>query len=208
MTIKDSWSMLYESRKVIRENFPNFWKVTVQKKPMYAIKNVITEKMNVLDVGSYNRGLKDKLKNYCNDFTYKSMDIDRSKEHDYYSFEDIKEKFDIVFLFEVIEHLDLTNGVDMLKNIHSVLKVGGKIVLTTPNVFHPNRYWESTHKVSYRYDEIGGLLSYVGFDVKNIFRIYNDSFFKRFVRLYITSYIHEYFSVDFAKSILIIGEKD
>ena len=116
-------------------------------------------------------------------------------------------EYHIVFLFEVIEHLELDAGVDLLKNINRVLKKGGKVILTTPNVYHPNRYWECSHKVSYRYDEIGGLMDFVGLNVVSICRIYNDAFLKKLFRLHLTSYIHEYFSIDFAKSILLVGEK-
>jgi len=202
-----SWSKLYETRKVIRENYPDFWRIKVVKKPADVIKTYMKEGDTVLDVGSYNRGLYNKLKNYFKNFTYKSMDVDRDKKHDYYSFEEIKEKFDIVFLFEVIEHMELNQGVELISNINKVLKKGGKLILTTPNVYHPNRYWECSHKVSYRYDEIGGILDFSGFNVIRINRIYNDSFFKRIFRLYFASILHRYLSVDFAKSILLVGEK-
>ncbi|MBN1521014.1 MAG: methyltransferase domain-containing protein [Candidatus Aureabacteria bacterium] len=205
--ISDSWSKLYETRKVIRENFPDFWKMRVIRKPMWAIRRFMKEGDLVLDAGSYNRGLYHQLKTSFQDVKYRSMDIDRDKKHDYYSFEEIKEKFDIVFLFEVIEHLNLQDGVILLKKIHHVLKDKGKIILTTPNVFHPNRYWECSHKVSYRHDEIGGIMDSVGFNVVQIYRVYNDSFLKRMFRIYIASFVHEYFSVDFAKSILLVGEK-
>jgi len=207
MDIADSWSKLYETRKVIRENFPDFWKLCIIRKPIDAVREFMQEGDTVLDIGSYNRGLLKKLREYYSSFCYKSMDIDRDKEHDYYSLEEIDEKFDIVFLFEVIEHLNLQEGVSMLKKVNDILKRNGKVILTTPNVYHPNRYWECSHKVSYRHDEIGGLMEYAGLKVVRIYRIYNDSFFRRLFRIYIASAIHQYFSIDFAKSILIVGEK-
>ena len=207
MEIADSWSKLYETRKVIRENYPDFWKIKIIRKPLLAINEFMKEGDSVLDVGSYNRGLCEKLKSSYKNFNYKSMDIDEDKKHDYYSFENIEEKFDIVFLFEVIEQLELKQGVHLLEQINKVLKKNGKILITTPNVFHPNRYWECSHKVSYRHDEIGGIRDYVGFEVCKIYRIYNDAFLRRLFRIYVMSYIHKYFSVDFAKSILLVGEK-
>jgi predicted SAM-dependent methyltransferase len=207
MEIADSWSQFYETRKVIRKNFPDFWKIKIIEKPVLAIRQFMKEGDKVLDVGSFDRGLHGRLKEYYKRFEYKSMDVDRRMQHDYYSVEGIKEKFDIVFLFEVIEHMDLKEGVKMLENIHGILKPKGKVMLTTPNVFHPNRYWESSHKVSYRYDEIGGVLDFVGFNVIEIYRIYNDAFLKKLFRIHLASWIHEYLDVDFAKSILLVGEK-
>jgi len=62
--------------------------------------------------------------------------------------------------------------------------------------------------VSYRYDEIGGILISLGFQVKSIFRIYNDAFFRWLFRIWVAAPIHKYFSVDFAKSILVVASKE
>lgn len=205
--ISNSWNGLYEYRKKIRKQFPLFWKIKVIKKHYDVIKPYLSEGISVLDVGSGNRHLGDRLKEENPKILFKSMDIDRKQHHDYYSLEEINEKFDIISLFEVIEHLEFTEGVEMFKKLEKLLLHNGRLVLTTPNVFHPNRYWEYSHKVSYRYDEICGLLLALGYKVTNVYRIYNDSFLKRLIRLYIMAPVHRYFNIDFARSIAIVAQK-
>lgn len=200
-----SWSNLYGFRKQIRRKFPNFWRIKVIKKPFDAVRPYLKDDSRILDVGSGNRQMEGKLKSASHNIIYKSMDVDRDNFHDYYSLDDIKEKFDIVLLFEVIEHLEFDEAIRILERIKQLLIPCGRLILTTPNVYHPNRYWEYSHKVSYRYDELGGLLLTLGYTVEYIYRIYNDAIIQRFIRLYLMAPLHHYFSIDFARSIAIVA---
>jgi hypothetical protein len=94
-----------------------------------------------------------------------------------------------------------------LRKIHSILAPSGKLYLSTPNLHHPNRFWDIDHKTPYRYDEIAAVLLSLGFQINSIYRIYNDSFFKRFFRLYFAAWLHRYLDVDFAKSIAVVAQK-
>lgn len=205
-TLRTSWSTLYRTRREIQRNFPDFWDLGIRKKHTDVILEEIRDGDAILDIGSSSRKLRQFLIEQCGrKVTYKSMDIDRETQQDYYSLDEIREKFNIVFLFEVIEHLTFEDGLQLLESIHDLLLPGGKLVLTTPNAFHPNRYWEYSHKVSYRYDEIGGILISLGFTVTKIFRIYNDAFLRRVFRIWVAAPLHKYLSVDFAKSILVVA---
>jgi predicted SAM-dependent methyltransferase len=208
-TLKTSWSTLYKTRREIQRQFPDFWDLAVRKKHLEIVLEEIRDGDSILDIGSSTRELRQRLIDAAScKVTYRSMDIDRETKQDYYSLDEIKEKFNMVFLFEVIEHLSFEDGVQLLNTIHNLLVPGGKLILTTPNSYHPNRYWEYSHKVSYRYDEIGGILISLGFKVSKIFRIYNDAFFRRLFRLWIAAPLHRYLCVDFAKSILVIAAKE
>lgn len=204
--ISKSWYGLYGFRKKVRSRYPNFWRIKVVKKPFDVVRPYLNGGTRLLDVGSGNRQIEGKLRGLYPEIVYKSMDIDRDKFHDYYSLDEIKEGFNIVLLFEVIEHLEFSEAVEMLEKIRRLLIPGGRLILTTPNVYHPNRYWEYSHKVSYRYDEIGGLFLALGYDIERIFRIYNDAIIQRLIRLYIMAPVHHYFSIDFARSIAIVAK--
>lgn len=207
--LKTSWSTLYKTRREIQRNFPDFWDLEVRKKHLEVILEEVKDGDKILDIGSSTRELRHALIDLCGrSISYKGMDIDRETTQDYYSLGEINEKFNVVFIFEVIEHLTFEDGMHLLSEIHEMLLPGGKLILTTPNAFHPNRYWEYSHKVTYRYDEIGGILISLGFKVKRIFRIYNDAFFRRLFRIWIAAPLHKYFSVDFAKSILLVALKE
>lgn len=162
----------------------------------------------VLEIGAYNRSMKEEIENCYPDVNYKSMDIDRETFQDYYSLDEVKETFNIILLFEVIEHLTLPEGVQMLKKIYELLKPNGRLILTTPNLYHPGRYWDdASHRTPFRYDEIGGVLLGLGYRVRHIYRVHNDAFFQKIFRLFLMP-LHKYLDIDFAKSILIIAEKE
>ncbi len=203
-----SWSKLFEYRDKIHERYPDIWDLKILRKRFPLMVNTIRDGEKILDIGASNRNLEGRLKKHYPGLIYKSMDVDREQIHDFYSLDEIQESFDIVFLFEVIEHLDLGEGVQLLKRVYDFLNEGGRLILTTPNVFNPSRFWrDATHKVAYCYDELGGLLLAQGFQIKAMYRTYSDAFHRYFFRLYVMAPLHRYLGVDFAKSILVIAEK-
>jgi len=205
---KVSWSKLFEYRDQIHSRYPEIWDLRILRKRFPLMVKTIRDGEKVLDIGASNRNLQERLKRHFPKLVYKSMDIDREQFHDFYILEEVREPFDVVFLFEVIEHLDLEEGVQLVKKIHDLLNEGGRLVLTTPNVFNPSRFWrDATHKVAYCYDELGGLLLAHGFQIKAMYRTYSDAFHRYLFRIYVMASLHRYLGIDFAKSILVIAEK-
>jgi SAM-dependent methyltransferase len=208
MSEETSWSRLFEHRDKIHEKYPEIWDLKILRKRFPLMLETIRDGERVLDMGASNRNLDGRLKRHFPSLIYKSMDIDREQVHDFYSLEEIRECFDVVFLFEVIEHLDLEEGIRLLKRIYELLDPGGRLILTTPNVFNPSRYWrDATHKVAYCYDELAGLLMAQQFQVRAMYRTYSDAFLRYLFRIYVMAPLHRYLGIDFAKSILIVAEK-
>jgi SAM-dependent methyltransferase len=203
-----SWSKLFTYRDQIHGRYPEIWDLKILRKRFPLMLENIRDGEKILDIGASNRNLEERLKRYYPNLIYKSMDVDREQVHDFYSLEEIQETFDVVFLFEVIEHLELEEGLNVLEKIYGLLHGGGRLILTTPNVFNPSRFWrDATHKVAYCYDELGGLLLAQGFQIKAMYRTYSDAFHRYLFRLYVMAPLHRYLGVDFAKSILVIAEK-
>lgn len=203
-----SWSHIFKNRADVHDLYPDIWDLKIARKRLPLMLKHIKNGDKILDVGASSRDLERRIKRHRPSIVYKSMDIDRQEVHDYYSMDQVEETFDVVFLFEVIEHLDLNEGVVLLKKIHSVLKEGGHFLLSTPNTFNPGRYWrDATHRVAYCYDELGGLLLAQGFKIKGMYRTYNDAYHRYLFRVYVMSPLHRYLGIDFAKSILVVAEK-
>jgi 2-polyprenyl-3-methyl-5-hydroxy-6-metoxy-1,4-benzoquinol methylase len=140
--------------------------------------------------------------------TYKSMDVDRSNPHDYYDVESITEQFDAIIMFEVIEHLSLQEGIELMNKLYNRLNNGGIIIVSTPNIFNPARYMrDATHQTFYAYDELCGLFSIAGFDVKEVYRSYNDAFHRYLLKVYILGWLFRVLGIDYAYSIFVVGEK-
>jgi len=208
MNERISWSKLFEYRDQIHSRYPEIWDLKILRKRFPIMMKTIQDSEKVLDIGASNRNLQDRLKRHFPKLIYKSMDIDREQFHDFYSLEEVQESFDVVFLFEVIEHLGLEEGIQLIRKIYDLLNEGGRLILTTPNVFNPSRFWrDATHKVAYCYDELGGLLLAHGFEIKAMYRTYSDAVHRYLFRIYVVAPLHRYLGIDFAKSILVIAEK-
>ncbi len=200
-----SWSTFYACRKEIRKAYPDVYKLKIRKKLFDVVMEEVSGSEKILDVGASSKSLGDRVKKTHPSVEYKTMDVDRAGSHDYYDLADIKEKFDVIVLSEVIEHLNFKDGIELLKELKGLLAPGGRLVVSTPNLNHPNRYWDSDHITPYRYEEISGALKWIGYDVDKIYRIYNDQFIKRLIRLYIMAPLHRYLDVDFARSIVVVA---
>ena len=208
MNNETSWSKLFEYREQIHKMYRDIWDMKILRKRFPLMVRMIGDGEKILDIGASNRNLEKRLKRHFPNLIYKSMDIDREQVHDFYSMEEIRETFDVVFLFEVIEHLELEEGVRLLQRSYDLLHEGGRLILTTPNIFNPSRFWrDATHRVAYCYDELGGLLLSRGFSIAAMYRTYNDVFHRYLFRVYVMAPVHRYLGIDFAKSILIVAEK-
>jgi len=202
------WSQIIHYRDQIHERYRKIWNIPLIKRRFSLIERNIRPGMSLLDVGAGKRGMEEKIATKHTGVIYKSMDIDRQLPHDYYSLDEIKEQFDLILLLDVIEHLELEDGVKMLKRLHELLVEEGKLIINTPNIFNPSRFWlDATHKVAYSYEELGGIVLSQGFDVLEIYRTYADSFPKYFLRLTFFYPLHRILNVDFAKSIIILAQK-
>lgn len=198
------WSQIIYHRDQIHERYRKIWDIPLIKRRFSLIDRNIRPGIRLLDVGAGERGMKVKIRKKLAGVIYKSMDIDCRLPDDYSSLDEIDEYFDLIILFDVIEHLELEEGMRMLKRINDLLVNGGKLIISIPNIFNPSRSWlNSTYKVAYSYEELGGILFSQGFDVLEIYRTYNDSFLKYFLRLTFFYPLYKILNVDFAKLILI-----
>jgi SAM-dependent methyltransferase len=209
MSDRVEWSTLFRNRDEVHQQYPRIWDLKILRKRFPLMLQHIREGDTLLDIGASDRHLGPRIKAHYPHIVYKSLDVDRSQAHDFYSLDEVDETFDVILLFEVIEHLELEEGVEMLGRIYALLKEGGRLILTTPNVFNPSRFWrDATHRVAYCYDELGGILLGQGFRILSMYRTYNDAFHRFHFRVQIMAPLHRYLGIDFAKSILVVAGKE
>ncbi len=202
------WSEMINYLDQIHERYPRIWNLKLIKRPSRLIMSHLRPGMRILDVGASDRRMERRIKGVYPDIIYKSMDIDRGFYHDYYSLDEIDEQFDLITLLEVIEHVELEEGMKMLERLRNLLVPGGILIISTPNIFHPNRFWQTTtHKVAYSYGEFAGILLSQGFEVLEIYRTFNASVPKYFLRFTLFYPLHRILDVDFAKSIVFMVQK-
>jgi 2-polyprenyl-3-methyl-5-hydroxy-6-metoxy-1,4-benzoquinol methylase len=207
--VSGEWSKLFACRDKIHKRYREIWDVPLVKKRSHLLARYMRDGMTVLDVGAGMKGMKAEIERLGIKATYKSMDIDRSNEHDYYDVADIHEKFDAVIMFEVIEHLDLQDGLNLLKQLRETLNDKGIIICSTPNIFNPARYMrDATHRTFYGYDELCGLLNLAGFGIKDVYRSFNDAVHRYILKVFLLGFLFRFLSIDYAISIFVIGERE
>ena len=203
-----NWSEQFQWREKIHRQYPEIWDLKILRKRFPLMLQILRDGQKVLDIGASHRSLEERLKGYYPNLIYKSMDVDRRQFHDFYSLEEIQEPFDVVFLLDVIEHLEVEEGVNLIQRVYHLINAGGGLILTTPNIFNPSRFWRDvSHKAAYCYDELGGILIAQGFHINGMYRTYSDALHRYLLRVYVMAPLHRYLGVDFAKSILIVAEK-
>jgi SAM-dependent methyltransferase len=202
------WTELINCRDKIHKRYSKIWELKLIKRPSWLLKKHLRPGMRILDVGASDKRMEKKVKDVYPDILYKSMDIDRTIPHDYHSLDEIDEQFDLIILFEVIEHLELEQGVKLLRRLNELLVDGGQLIISTPNIFNPGRFWiDATHKTAYSYEELGGIVLSQGLEVLAIYRTFHASFLKYFFRLTLFYPLHRILNVDFAKSIVVLAGK-
>jgi len=200
----ESWSELYHYRQLVKKAYPNIWSVPVIKKEMSRLLAIISNGFRVLEVGAGDRRFGRKLLVLRPDIEYRSFDIDRKTQQDWYEIKDIKGEFDCIYAFELIEHLTPEDGLALLRSLRGLLRENGTLLLGTPNLYHPHRYWgDITHKTPYKYEELGGMMLMAGFEHPSVYRIYNDAILRRWFKLNVGIFLHRYLDIDFSGTVLI-----
>ncbi|HDK81267.1 MAG TPA: methyltransferase domain-containing protein [Nitrospirae bacterium] len=206
-----SWSGIKKKREEMRKKYPSIFKIPIiYSTKRMLIKNTLRDfNGKLLDIGAGDRFVGEICSDKGRTIEYKSMDADRTRSHEYYALEEISEKFNGIMLLDVIEHLSLEEGFKFLKRISELLEPGGKIFLTVPNNFHPTAFFvDCTHITSYRCHDLGALLSLLGFEDVQIFRVSAKRKIKHRIFAVLLRPVMKWMDIDFATGIFITARKD
>lgn len=203
-----SWSVLYDARREFLRKYRTVWDIPVRDSQKDVLLEELRSNARVLEIGASDRKYEATLKERFPGLSFKSMDIDRETKHDYYSLDEIKESFDAVLLFEVLEHMEFAEAVNLLARIYDLLAPGGKLILTTPNVAHPTHYYrDPTHVTAYSHESVGGMLTGLGYEVTHCWRIYNAPLVQKALHRYFAAPLHRFFNVDFAHTLMAVARR-
>ncbi len=205
---QSSWSKVLHTRDVIHKRYTAIWQVPVLRKRFKLIRSLLFDGVRILDVGAGAAEWGPRLQKVTTNITYKTVDIDPNQSPDYRSIQEIQQEFDLIISWEVIEHLTLEAGENMIRECERVLSPGGKLIISTPNIFNPSRYlMDSTHLTPYSYEELGGLCLRAGLEVQEIYRTFNASTVQFFLKRALIAPIHRFVGIDYTKSIIIVAKK-
>lgn len=128
--------------------------------------SILNECHDVLDYGAGDLKWQKKLDGNKN-ILYKSLDIGNELQYDYQSFEQIDQDFDCILFLDVIEHLELSEGLKLTLNLLKKLKPNGQLILQTPNAKCIRNHMGSdmTHKQIYNIKDLYSFFKSEGYDV-------------------------------------------
>jgi SAM-dependent methyltransferase len=201
----ESWSDWATGKKLMRKRFRRVWDIPVIARKHSPIAGMVREGMEILDIGAGGREFSTKVLTGKAGIHYRSMDVDRRHEHDFYSMEEVTGDYDLILFMEVIEHLDLETARKTLEGIHRHLKPDGRLAVSTPNSHNPSLFLsDPTHCLYLNYEAFGALLMMAGFQVDAVYRTYSASFLKRLGRRLATP-LFRLLNLDYTTSILILA---
>ena len=203
--LSKSWRLLYELRLQMRKRYRNVWRIPLKRRAVDVVRRHARDGMAVLDVGGSHKfweGRRGRLPA----LDVKTLNIDPEEQCEYRSLDEVADTFDLVLMLETIEHLTLDEGLEMLGRLRGRVKPEGKLIVTTPNIFHPDRFMDTTHITPWRYDELGAAVMGRGFEVTEVWRLYNANALDRWTRKTIGVWLHRYLGIDFAPSIAVVAQ--
>ncbi len=203
-----NWSELYAARRRIQQRYRKIWNVPIDKRYASVLFKHGFDGSNILEMGAGSRGLQRRISDWWPSSSYKSYDIDTNTKQDYYKLEDIEGQYEMVCMFEVVEHVRPEVAKEMLDKCFEVLVPGGLLFITTPNIYYPPNYLrDATHITPWCYDELGALALMTGFELQKMYRLYSDSFLGKLTHRMLFYPIHRAMGIDFAKQIIMVSKK-
>lgn len=200
-----SWSRLNEARRRVRARWPTIWRLPLIPRSMRHAAAQIRSGERVLDIGASEGRFGRRLPPGV---VYETLDTDPAVRANWRRLDDPPAgAYDVVACFETVEHLTLEEASALFAAAARVLRPGGRLFVSTPNIHHPWAYLRSaTHRTPFCYDELGGLIEMHGLPVTGFFRCHHDSALKAVLRR-LAYPLYRLLGIDWAKSILAVAHR-
>jgi len=203
------WTLINQAKNLAEQQIPEpILKIKMVPDYRDPLVKFLRPHMRVLDIGANDRALKTFIEKQTHfSLEYKSMDVDRTHQHDFYDLAAIQGEYDAISCFEVIEHMPPGVGLELLRHAHRLLAPKGRLFVSTPNVYHPMSFWsDSTHITPYRIRHLAGWMATAGFVRVWGYRVCRMSLRKR-LRAWRYRGLLRLLNIDFAPGVVVIGEK-
>lgn len=203
-----SWAEQYRARQAIAERFGNVYALPIRKRIRQVLLANVRDGDRVLEVGAGDRSFSRLLVTERRGVTYHSQDPDPTGDHEFARLDEASGAYDVVFAFEVSEHLPLEVLDGWLAQLAALLRPGGCLLLSTPNTYYPPDFLrDATHRTPLCYDELGGLVERAGLHVTAIHRIYHDPVHRKLLRRYLFGWLFRMLGLDFARQIVLTARR-
>ncbi len=165
---------------------------------------------SLLDVGAGDLRLMKKFVRAGYRGEYHTQDISAEHPHTYQHLSDVDRKFDAIICMDVIEHMSLHRGLEMIQKMVSLLGANGILILQTPNarcVRNPMG-GDMTHLHCYNLPDLWAYLRCEGFQAQG-FRIVlsrDEGLIQKLHTFVARFIITKMIGCDYADNIAVIGK--
>lgn len=165
------YSALSQGRREAFERFGTIYDLPIMRSAYEYLKQHYQGGL-VLDVGA---GIEHYLQKVLgiDNAAYHSLDSDPSGRFTYADISEIplEQQYQWIVLNQVVEHLTVAETADLLSTLRNHLEESGNMLITTPNVSHPNRYWgDPTHVTHWNYGALYAICRVTNLQVTRIYR--------------------------------------
>lgn len=162
----------YWERKRLLSSCPHFPVITCSGRfdgsVLQTVSQAIRNAQSLLDIGAGNLAMRDALRRDGYRGDYATLDVGEEFQHDYASLDEVRSSFDAVLLMDVLEHVPLAIGLDMLERAARLLNPKGVLILQTPNGRCVRSPFTSdmTHVQSYNLPDLWAHVSAMGLEAR------------------------------------------
>ena len=159
------WSMKSINSSMPQPKVIDLWYKSITTSPLgVLIQQKLCSSKKILDFGAGDKKWKSITPKKS---IYKSLDINNESDHDYHSIDQINETFDSILFMDVLEHIELNEGLRLSLNLIDLLDKNGFLLIQTPNgkCIRNHLGSDMTHKQLYNLRDLYSFFKSRGFEV-------------------------------------------
>ena len=217
MSLQKVYVDYWQRKDKLAQSVPHFpvlkwWNAEGLSESDKVLFKAIEEKSNLLDIGAGNLRIKKKIINAGFKGTYDTQDIGEEFSYTYNNINEISKKYGAIICLDVIEHLQLAEGLNLIEQLIERLEDGGALVIQTPNakcIRHPLS-WDMSHLHCYNLNDLWSYLSNFNLEVKGyrvVFVAERTSLKNKFLSMIGSYVITRLLGMDYADNIMLIAIK-
>ena len=156
MSVSPAYANYWERKRLLNNGVPAFpirrwWPADGLSDIEQVLFDVVRESHTLLDVGAGDLRVRKKLQQAGFRGEYHTQDIGNEFDYTFQSLDEIQTSYDSILFLDVLEHLPLDAGLQLLERLVSLVKPGGRLVVQTPNgrCVRDPMAWDMTHLQTY-----------------------------------------------------------
>jgi hypothetical protein len=211
LVYRDYW----RRKELLARSFPSFplrwwWPVEGLCDSERLCFDAVREAASLLDFGAGDLRMQRKFLAAGFRGRYDTLDLGHEYRYTFADLSEVRDCYDAILCLDVIEHLPLEEGLDLLKRLAGQLHPGGKLIVQTPNarcIRHPLST-DMTHRQVYNAGDLWSVLTCLDLEVQG-YRVAfgRPGFWGRLLDVPRRYLIARVLGCDYADNLLLIGRK-